>query len=195
MKVSLRQIKGPWDQGWVLDKHSLSSVYLGDDEHGHPQFKTTRTEVGEATFQLKYRNGWDQSETLARAIADNIYPKLSKVGCIVPMPASTQRARQPVTEIADKLGAIVKLPVFRNMLIKAKNGKSLKDLSTKEEKIEAIGSSFSVNDEIISSNGQINTLVVDDLFHTGASMETACKVLRTYSKIGKIYVAALTWRP
>jgi predicted amidophosphoribosyltransferase len=193
LKVSLRQLLGPWDEGWVLDKHSVSSVYLGEDEHGHPQFNTTRTEVGEATFQLKYRNDWEQAKLLAQAIAENIYPKLSQVGFIVPMPASSQRTRQPVTEVANKLGVLVKTPVFSNLLIRAKSGKPLKDLSTKEEKTEAIGSSFSVNDEI-SDNGPWNVLVVDDLFHTGASMEAACKVLRTYPKVGRIYVAALTWR-
>jgi predicted amidophosphoribosyltransferase len=193
LKVSLRQIRGLWDEGWVLDKHSISSVYLGEDEHGHPQFNTTRTEVGEATFQLKYRRDWAYVKPLAQAIADNIYPKLSQVGFIVPMPASSQRSRQPVTEVADHLGVLVKTPVFSNLLIRATSGKSLKDLSTKDEKIEAIGSSFSVNDEI-SDNGRWNVLVVDDLFHIGASMETACKALRTYRKVGKIYVAALTWR-
>lgn len=193
MKVSLRQIRGPWDAGWVLDKHSVSSVYLGDDEHGHPQFNTTRTEVGEATFQLKYRNDWAQAKPLAQAIADNICPKFSQVGFIVPMPASNQRARQPVTELANRLGVILGVPVLGKTLIRAKDGRSLKNLSTKDEKIEAIGGSFSVNDEI-SGEGQRNVLIVDDLFHTGASMETACKVLRTYPKVGRIYVAALTWR-
>jgi predicted amidophosphoribosyltransferase len=176
-----------------LDKHSVSSVFLGDDEFGHPQFNTTRTEVGEATYRLKYHNDWPQAKPLAQAIADNIYPKFSQVGFIVPMPASAQRSRQPVTEVANELGAIVQNPMFSNLLKKAKNGKSLKDLSTKNEKIEAIGNSFSVNDEI-TDDGKWNVLVVDDLFHTGASMEAACKVLRNYPKVGKIYVAALTWR-
>jgi predicted amidophosphoribosyltransferase len=193
LKVSLKQVWGMWDEGWVLDKHSASSVYTGDDVYGRPQFNTTRTEVGEATFQLKYRNDWTQAKPLAQALAENIYPKLSQVGFIVPMPASSQRARQPVTEVTNELGALLKIPSFSNMLIKAKNGKSLKDLNTKDEKIDAIGNSFNVNDEI-SSDGRWNVLVVDDLFHTGASMEAACKVLRTYHKVGKIYIAALTWR-
>lgn len=193
MKVSLRQIRGPWDEGWVLDKHSLQSVYLGDDEHGHPRFNTTRTEVGEATYQLKYRHDLTQAKPLAQAIADYIFPKLSHVGFIVPMPASTQRPRQPVTDVANELGGLVQTPVLGNVLLKAANGKSLKDLNTKDEKIEAIGDSFSVNDAI-TNNGQWNVLVVDDLFHTGASMEAACKVLRTYPKVRKIYMAALTWR-
>lgn len=177
----------------MLDKHSVGSVCIGHNDYGHPVFETTRTEVGEATFQLKYRSDWAQAKPLAQAIADHICPKLANVGFIVPMPASTQRVRQPVTEVASELGALIQVPVFDNVLLKAPNGKSLKNLNTKEEKIEAIGDGFSVNDAI-SNNGQWNVLVVDDLFHTGASMEVACKMLRAYPKVRKIYVAALTWR-
>jgi len=193
LQVSLRQIRGPWNDGWVLAKHSLHSVYVGDDAYGHPRYDTTRSEVGEATFQLKYRNDWAQAKPLAQTIADHIYPRFSQVGFILPMPASTPRARQPVTEVANELGALVKVPVFDNILLKAANGTSLKNLNTKEEKIAAIGNTFSVND-VITNNGKWNVLVVDDLFHTGASMEAACQVLRTYPKVGNIYVAALTWR-
>lgn len=193
LKVSLRQIHGPWDNGWVLDKHTLHSVYIGEDEYGHPRYNTTRTEVGEATFQLKYRDDWAQAKPLAQAIAYHVYPKLSNVGFILPMPASTPRTRQPVTEVTNELGALVKVPVFDNILLKAATGTSLKNLNSKEEKVAAIGDSLSVNDAI-TNQGKWNVLVVDDLFHTGASMEAACQVLRTYPKVGKIYVAALTWR-
>jgi len=193
LKVSLRKIMGLWDEGWVLDKYSVRSVYIGDDEYGHPQFDTTRTEVGEATFLLKYRYDRTQAKPLAQTIVENIYPKFSEVDFIVPMPASTSRPRQPVVEVAKELGLLVGKPMFSDTLRKSRNGKSLKDLCTKDEKIEAIGSSFSVNDQI-STEEKWNVLVVDDLYHTGASMEAACKVLRAYSKVGKIYVAALTWR-
>lgn len=193
MKVSLKQVRGSWDDGWVLDKHSLGSVYVGDDAYGHARFDTSRTEIGESTFQLKYRSDWTQTRPLAQAIADHIYPRLAEVGFIVPMPASRPRKRQPVSELANELGVLVAKPVFGNLLLKAANGKSLKDLSTKEEKIEALGNSFSVNDEI-TNEGQWNVLIVDDLFHTGASLEAACKVLRAYPKVRKIYFAALTWR-
>jgi predicted amidophosphoribosyltransferase len=111
----------------------------------------------------------------------------------LPQPASTARERQPVTEVAEALGAIVKIPVFTDLLRKANNGKKLKDLNTKEEKTEALGNTFSVNDAI-TNEGKWNVLIIDDLYHTGATMEMACKVLRTYPKVGKIYVATLTWR-
>ncbi len=193
LKVLLRIIQGPWDEGWVLDKHSVSSQCVGHNAQGHPVFETTRTEVGEATFQLKYRSNWSNAKPLAQAMAENICPKLAQVGFIVPMPATTARNRQPVTVVANELGALLRIPVFDSVLMKAPNGNSLKNLNTKEEKIEAIGDSFSVNDEIMG-DGPWNVLVIDDLFHTGASMEAACRVLRAYPKVRKIYVAALTWR-
>ena len=193
MKILLRYIPGPWDAGWVLNKHSISSVFLGYDEYGHPRFNTTHTEVGEALYQLKYKNDWTQCKPLAQAIAKHIYPKFANVGFIVPMPASESRPSQPVTEIAKELGVLVNVPVFDNVLSKKTSGTSLKNLQTKDEKMKAIADSFSVHDEI-SEDGQWNVLLVDDLFATGATMEAATKALRSYSKVGKIYVAALTWR-
>lgn len=193
MKVSLKQINGPWDAGWVLDKHTLSAEFIGHDEFGHPRFNTTRSEVGEATFQLKYRADMSRVPLLAQAIADHVYPKLDQVGFIVPMPASTIRVTQPVTEIAKGLGNLVSKPVFENILLKAPTGVSLKDLTTKDEKLAAIGDSLSIND-VIHNDGKWNVLIIDDLLHTGASMQKACEALRAYHKVDKIYVTALTWR-
>jgi predicted amidophosphoribosyltransferase len=149
--------------------------------------------VGEATFQLKYRGDWSQVKPLAQAVATQIYPMLKNVGFILPMPASKERDRQPVVEISRELGRLIGKPVFTNLLLKEANGKSLKDLNTKAEKTEAIGDSFSIVDRI-DGEGPWNVLVVDDLHHTGATMEAACKVLRAYPKVKKNYVAALTWR-
>lgn len=193
LKVTLKQINDPWDQGWVLDKHMLSSTFLGDDEHGNPRFENHRTEVGEATYQLKYQKDWSKVGPLAQVVATNVFPKLAQVGFVVPMPASNVRPRQPVTEVAVELGRIIGKPVFSDLLRKAPTGKSLKDLHSKAEKVAAIGASFSVNDEIKSA-GCWNVLVVDDLFDSGASMDAACAVLREYPKVGRIYVAALTWK-
>jgi predicted amidophosphoribosyltransferase len=193
MKVNLRQIAGPWDQGWVLDKHMLKSVYIGDNEAGHPQFENTRTEVGEATFQLKYRQKWAEAPKLAQVVADSICPKLKNIGFVLPMPASNQRARQPVSEVAKHLGGILKVPVFENVLVKKPTGKSLKDLQAKDAKLAALEGTMVLNDEI-ANKGRWNVLLIDDLYDSGASMEVATQALRGYEKVGKIYVAALTWK-
>ena len=194
MNVSLRHIRGPWEDGWVLDKHTLSSVYMGEDQYGHPQFETTRTEAGEATYLLKYKQDRSKIGPLAHALADYIYPRFPEVGFIVPMPATTHRPHQPVTLVAKELGTFVSRPVFTNLLMKTPGGKSLKDLHTKEEKLDALENRFRLLDAIPGS-GPWNALILDDLYHTGATMESACTILRSYSKVNKIYVAAFTWRP
>lgn len=191
MKVTLKEIHGPWHAGWVLDKHVLSSTYIGDNAWGHPQFHTLRSEAGEASFQLKYRGDWKQVEPLAEALASAVFPKLDAVGFIVPMPASNVRQRQPVTELALDLGRKVNTPVFES-LTKMPGGPALKDLHTKEEKVASLAKRIAVVDCI--NEGRWNVLLVDDLYDSGASMEAACNALRKYAKVDNVYVAALTWK-
>lgn len=193
MQVKLKKINGTWDDGWVLDKHTLKSERTGYNSFGHPEFNTIRTEAGEATFLLKNRSDWDQAQPLAEALAANIFPLFGNVGFIVPMPASTPRPRQPVAEVTKALSGLVNRPVFDNILLK-NSGQPMKDLTTKAEKLAAIGDGFSVRDSI-NGDGPWNVLLVDDLFHTGASMESATAALRKYKKVRNIYVAAFTWRP
>lgn len=135
MKVSLKQINGPWDQGWVLDKHMVSSTFLGNDDRGHPCFDNQRTEIGEATYQLKYQKDWNQVGPLAQAVATNVFPMLDQVGFVLPMPASNVRQRQPVTEVALELGRIVGRPVFSDLLRKATTGKSLRICTPKQKRL------------------------------------------------------------
>jgi hypothetical protein len=135
METNLRTIAGNWDAGFVLDKHTRSSVYIGDDANGHPQFDTKRLEVGEALFQLKYRDDFTKAEPLAGEIATQLIPRFGPIGFIVPMPATNERTRQPVTEIARALSTRLNVPMFDNILVKlpAPAGQpQLKDLVGKE---------------------------------------------------------------
>ncbi|ACS84312.1 ComF family protein [Musicola paradisiaca] len=179
MEVNIKDITGNWDRGVVLDKHSRYSVLTGQNQWGHNIYDTTRTDVGEAVYQLKYRSDWNQVQPLAQCLYDEAYPLFQKVGFILPMAASNVRVRQPVTEVARALAQLAGVPCFDNLLLKAPGGVSLKNLHTKQEKVDAIGDSFSVS-PVISNEGRWNVLVIDDLFHTGASMEAACAVLRGY---------------
>lgn len=193
MKTSVRSITGNWDKGHVLDKHTISSEFLGYDENGHPRFDTKRSEAGEALYQLKYQNDKSQAPLLAAAVAKDVVPLLGEFGMIIPMPASKARPWQPVTEVARELGTLTGKPVIENLLVRMAQSQQLKDLTTKEEKKAVLKDAFKV-EEVITNDGRWNALLVDDLFDTGASMEEATEVLKKYRKVGNVYVAALTWK-
>jgi predicted amidophosphoribosyltransferase len=194
MQVLVSKIEGSWDVGFALHKHVLSSMFVGYNESGYPQFDTTRSEPGEALFQLKYRNDWSQVGPLAEELQRTLMPRFENVGLIIPMPASTARARQPVEEIAIELGRLTNIPVFSNIIVKAPapdGAPQLKNLHGREEKDAALAGRFSIN-PAIATEGRWNALVIDDLFDTGATMDAVCRTLRTYRKIDRVYAASIT---
>lgn len=196
MKVKLRRISGAFSDGYALDKHTASSVFIGHNEYGHPQFDTTRTPAGEAVFQLKYRGDFDQVKPLAKAVVRNIVPHFPQIGLVMPTPASTTRNRQPVHEVASTVAERMEVPLFDSLITKsavAANTGSLKNMNTREEKDEALKGRYLLK-KAITNEGTWNVLVIDDLYHTGATMDAICSLLAQYDKISGVYVAALTWR-
>lgn len=55
-EIHPEHIDGPWIDGFVLDRHVISSRPIGYAGE-HMQFETTRSPLGELVYQLKYRNG------------------------------------------------------------------------------------------------------------------------------------------
>ena len=188
----MKIIDGLWAQGFALDKHTVSSTDLGDDDNGHPQFDTKRTDIGEALFQLKYRGGWQYVPALADALAKQIQATLPRFDVIVPMPASAVRPRQPVTELATEVSRILGIRMDGALLQKTATSQ-LKDLTNRSDKDAVLADAFSVRDAGLA-DGPVDVLLIDDLIHTGASLDAACAALRTSHRIGRIYVAVLTWR-
>lgn len=118
MEVNIQRICGNWDLGYSLDKHVLQSIYLGENQWGHAEFDTTRSEVGEALFLLKYRSDFTQILVIADQMTESLSQYFSTACLVIPMPASKQRARQPVREIALKIAENMKIPCLENLLIK-----------------------------------------------------------------------------
>ncbi|WP_284461750.1 hypothetical protein [Chryseobacterium sp.] len=196
MKVNVKELKGNWDLGYALDKHILKSTFLGyDPVFGHPQFDNQRTEAGEALYQLKYRQDFSKSKEISEAIQQYIFPLFTDVDFIIPMPFSKEREVQPVYVLTKDLSALIDLPHTFKMLGKKDTNISLKDLNTREEKQLALKEKLQINHIITgSSKEKYNVLLIDDLYDTGASLEAACALLKSYNRIGKIFVATVTWK-
>ncbi|QOJ23599.1 MAG: ComF family protein [Gammaproteobacteria bacterium] len=190
MKVNVMKLYGPWDAGYVLDRHVLSSEMTGYNEHGHIAFNTIRSDAGEAAYQLKYKSDFSQLQLLSNAIATEIVPKLGFISFVAPIPPSKTRFRQPVIELAREVGKIISKPCLENVLVKHSATSQMKDISRDERK-SVLLSSFSYSDTL-ANDCKYNILLIDDLYSSGATFEAACTILRQYQKIQCIYVAAVS---
>ncbi len=191
MDVNVKIINGNWHAGYTLDKHVKSSVFIGENQYGHSEFHTVRTDVGEAMYQLKYKNDRKKIPFLVDAFIENLKPKLSSVGLIVPMPPSKRRVFQPLIELAKEIANKMDIPLFENILIKKVRTPQIKDVDSIKEKMKVLATAFSIKDEI-AGNDCWDVLLIDDLYGSGASLNAAAITLKTYSKVNNIYVAAFT---
>ena len=195
MNVNTKEITGVWNHGYSLDKHTVSSTYTGENEQGHPTFDTIRTDVGEAVFRLKYRDDFTQCVCIAQSINNNIVSRLPNISFIVPMPPSKNRLKQPVQEIASNLAKITGTPCINNLLVKSQLTRQMKDVSSRQERIELLMKAFKIDDVVVDEKlpeTGYNVLIVDDLYDTGSSLEAATQTLRQCDKISQIFVATAT---
>jgi predicted amidophosphoribosyltransferase len=191
MKINIMKIDGEWESGLVLDWHVDHSEFLGQNQYGHPEYNTVRTEVGESLYQLKYRSDLTQIDSLAKTMADAVIPTFPSVSFVVSIPPSKSRATQPLTILAQKVAELLKIPFFENILLKNGTTPQMKDIELREEKIEALMGCFHIKDTI-TNEGSWDVLIIDDLYASGASLSAATQTMRTYDKVRNLYVAAFT---
>jgi predicted amidophosphoribosyltransferase len=102
MQLNPRAVRGAWDDGRTLDLHVSTSEFLGYNEYGHPQFETTRTEMGELLYRLKYRSEQSALAPIAQATCDFLREWNPGIDVIVPAPPSKGRAVQPLSRLPMK---------------------------------------------------------------------------------------------
>lgn len=183
------KVNGPWTQGYALDRHTISSIYIGDNEYGHPMYDTTRSDIGELVYQLKYRG-----ENTIDEIMQLVIPFITRqwgihkiINLIIPIPPTNQRVVQPVFEICKAIGSKLNIYVDLEVLKKTKN-QQLKGLDF-SEKQNAIENSIILNRRIIQP---VNILLVDDLYQSGSTLVAATNVLKAVPLVKNIYVLTMT---
>jgi len=188
-KFNPRKIYGTWTDGYVLDLHSTGSTYIGDNEFGHPQFETHRTEIGELLFQLKYRSDEKAANELVEAATSFIRKWAVKPSIIVAVPPTkAYRKLQPVARLVDGLGARLKIPVAHDAIRKQKQFAELKNVYDAEERRRLLDGAF----DIISSRVKGHrVLLVDDLYRSGATMNAIGDALHRSGAIA-VFAFALT---
>jgi competence protein ComFC len=188
-KFKARKIYGSWKEGYVLDLHSTGSTCIGDNEFGHPQFDTHRTEIGELLFRLKYRADESAAKELVDAASDFIRSWGANPSIIIPVPPTRiYRRLQPVARLADGLGKRLKIPVAHDAIRKLKQFAELKNVYDAEERRKLLEGAFEINAARATGH---RVLLVDDLYRSGATMNAIAQGL-TRSGASAVFVFAFT---
>jgi predicted amidophosphoribosyltransferase len=177
---------GNWRAGWALDYHTTSSEHAGARV-----FETTRTEIGELLYQLKYHLDSSKIESLAERAARFLETRifLQNLEAIIPVPPSAERAFQPVAELAVSIGRKVNLPAASEYLMKVKRTSPLKSLDDKKERRKELKEAFKAADDRFADK---DVLVFDDLFRSGETLREVTRTLIEQGHVAGVYILTLT---
>jgi len=187
IQINPQRLTGNWKDGWALDLHTISSQLLPDGT-----FNTTRTEIGELLYQLKYRFDRNTIEPIAETASAFLKTKefFPYLEAIIPVPPSNlNRPFQPVQELAIKIGEKVNLNVALDYLIKTKETKPLKEIEDTESRKYQLKGAFKIKDDRFAGKF---ILLFDDLFRSGETLMEITSVLLQEGKVKEVYVLCIT---
>lgn len=191
LEINPQRLRGPWAEGFALHVHSLSSTYLGDDQWGHARFRTTRSPIGEALYQLKYRRDLRAVAQLAGVAARFCREQWKlQADAIVAVPPSQARRAQPVALVAAAVAEALELPVCRG-LRKVRKTPQIKDLTDYHERVEVLQSAFEVDPR--ETKGR-RLLLLDDLYGSGATARVITELLMNLGSAKSVHLLTLTKR-
>lgn len=173
IKINPRKIEGPWRDGYALDRHTVKSVYLGDDEFGHPRFETTRSEIGELLYKLKYTNDQTVIGEIADAAEMHLKTWKPKVDLLIPVTPSKVRAKQPVFLVATEIAKRLNIPFSTDIVTRRIALPELKNVSRDERK-NLLKGAHDVQKENVRGK---EILLFDDLFQSGSTMNAISEAL------------------
>jgi competence protein ComFC len=188
VEINPKYLRGPWDSGFALDKHTRISTYLGVDQWGHDRYETTRSPIGELLYQLKYRSDQSAVEPLAEAAA-KFLAQLWAMDAIVPVPPSNARNSQPVVAVADVIAAKLGVPICVGCLTKVKQTPQLKDITEYDKRKEVLSGAFAADPKLTAGK---RLLLFDDLYGSGATVGHIAEVLKKDGQAKAVYLLTLT---
>ncbi len=169
-------IRGPWDEGYALDQHTLWSDLVGYTREGKEVFETQRSVLGEAIFVLKYRADRRPLAGIVRTFAAFVRERDWKIDLVVPVPPTTPRPWQPVELLACELATALGAESGQSGVHRIAARAPIKELRGFDEKRCELAGSFRVDADVFRGR---SLLVIDDLYASGATVHVLCEALRS----------------
>lgn len=186
-QVNPRRIQGAWADGRVLDLHSTGSTLLGHNEHGHPEFETHRTEMGELLYRLKYRGEASALTEILDTTEKFIRSWDVEFSVIVPVPPTAVRRVQPLYQVADALGARLRVQV-KKIEKSSQKHEQLKNVYDFDERRRLLEGAFVVSRPGVEGE---RILLLDDLYRSGATLNAVAEAL-AQAGAAAVFALALT---
>ena len=164
-------IKGPWVEGFTLDRHVLVAIPIGYAGE-HMQFDTTRSPLGELVYQLKYRGG-QPTDIVETAVAFIQARWDGAVDCVVSPPPSLHRTKQPAALIADGIATSLGVPFLPSVTIKATATQQMKNVAL-HERAPLLSQAIQAGSDSVQGK---RVLLVDDLWETGSTLRRVAEIL------------------
>ena len=183
------KLEGPWTDGYVLDRHTISSVPTGDP---YFPFETKRTELGELLYQFKYRNKIDVLEGIVDTAEEFIrhhWQGLPRFDCIVPAPPSATRQAQPVMTLARELAQRLGIPTCEDAVVKVKATLEMKNISDWVQRATVLAEAIRKGEGDVKSKC---ILLFDDLTESGSTLRRVAEVLLKDGSASAVYALVLT---
>lgn len=136
-------------------------------------------EMKSAMYRFKYGNRREYAHTYA-VEAVRCYGRWMRemeISAIVPVPLYEKKRRvrgyNQAEVLAEELGRLCALPVYRNLVVRIRNTKPQKELNRVERK-NNLKNAFKIQQIGVKLN---HILVVDDIYTTGSTLDGVTKVL------------------
>ena len=184
-----KRVPGRWREGFALDQHTMSSVFVGYDEFGHERFDTKRSPAGDLMYALKYQSDQAAIAPLAEAAAAFLQGGKPPLRVILPVRASRTRAVQPVMLLATEIATRTGLSIDPDVVKRVKDVPELKNIHDFSERLKLLADAHAVDCSKVSGK---SVLLFDDLYRSGATMNAIANVLYDSCKVTDVYVLTIT---
>jgi predicted amidophosphoribosyltransferase len=190
VKINPMRLQGAWQSGYALDLHTVSSTFLGTDSFGHDVFDTTRSEIGELLYRMKYARDRTTLASIAETVTEFLRGWNPGVDALVPVPPSnTARQFQPVLEIARAVCERAGIPLCGQCIKKIRDTGQLKDVFEFDKWAAALKDAFAVDRSLTDGK---RLLLFDDLYRSGATVSEISRSLTSDGRAAAVFLLTLT---